>query len=134
MSWLKKLFSSQSSFQSSLQSTSEEPKVYYSTQISTKTEEPKKETTEVTESKFEQCDETTQSTRDFCYSWSGISQSVDIKSEKRGWSDRLNHNQPKNQPKKYHFIYHNQAVHNKRRLAILNKKMMTTNRRTNQKK
>ena len=68
MSWLKKLFNSQSSFQSSLQSTSEEPKVYYSTQISTKTEEPKKETTDVTESKFEQCDETTQSTRDFCYS------------------------------------------------------------------
>ena len=52
MSWLKKRFSSQSSAQSSSQSTSEEPKVYYSTQISTKTEEPKKETTDVTESEF----------------------------------------------------------------------------------
>ena len=47
MSWLKKLFSLQSSSQSSSQSTSEGPKLYYSMQISTKTEEPKKETTDV---------------------------------------------------------------------------------------
>ena len=40
--WLKKLIISQSSSQSSLQSTSQEPKVYYSTQKS-ETEEPKKE-------------------------------------------------------------------------------------------
>ena len=65
MSWLKKRFSSQSSSRSSSQSTSEEPKFYYSTQISTKTEEPKKET-DVTESEFEQCNETTQSTQDSC--------------------------------------------------------------------
>ena len=86
MSWLKKRFSSQSSAQSSSQSTSEEPKVYYSTQISTKTEEPKKETTDVTESEFEQCYGKTQSIQDSCYSWSGVSQSINIKGEKRGWS------------------------------------------------
>ena len=44
------------------------------------TEEPKKE------NKFEQCDETTQSTQDSFYSWSGVSQSIDIKGEKREWS------------------------------------------------
>ena len=48
--------------------------------------------------------------------------------------NRLNHNQPKNQPKKHRFNYHNKAAHNKRRLANLNKKIMTTNRRTKQKK
>ena len=52
MTWFKKIFSSQSSFQSSSQSTSEEPKVYYSTQISTKTVKPKTETTDITESEF----------------------------------------------------------------------------------
>ena len=82
MSWLKKLFSLQSSSQSSSQSTSEEPKVYYSTQISTKTEKPKKGTTDVTESELEQCHEMTQSAQDSCYSWSGISQSINIKGEK----------------------------------------------------
>ena len=44
--------------------------------------------------------------------------------------NRLNHNQPKNQPKKHRFNYHNQAVYNKR---TSNKKMMTTNKRTKQK-
>ena len=79
MSWLKKLFSWQSSSQSSLQSASQEPKVYYSMQKS-ETKEPKKE------SEFEQCDETTQSTPDSCYSWSSVSQSIDVKDEKREWS------------------------------------------------
>ena len=59
MSWFKKIFSSQSSSQSSLQSTSQEPKVCYSTQISTKTKEPKEKTTNATEREFEQCDEIT---------------------------------------------------------------------------
>ena len=30
---------------------------------------------------------TTQSTQDSCYSWSGISQSINIKGEKREWSN-----------------------------------------------
>ena len=59
MSWFKKIFSSQSSSQSSLQSTSQEPKVCYSTQISIKTKEPKEKTTNATEREFEQCDEIT---------------------------------------------------------------------------
>ena len=85
MSSLKKLFSSQSSSQQKLTEESNEPnepKVYYSTQISTKTEEPKKGTTDVTESELEQCHEMTQSAQDSCYSWSGISQSINIKGEK----------------------------------------------------
>ena len=86
MSSLKKLFSSQSSSQQKLTEESNEPnepKVYYSTQISTKTEVPKKEDEDLTESQFEQYDETMQSMQDSCYSWSGVSQSFDIKGEKR---------------------------------------------------
>ena len=30
---------------------------------------------------------TTQSTQDSCHSWSGVSQEIDIKAEKREWSD-----------------------------------------------
>ena len=90
MSSLKKLFSSQSSSQQKLTEESNEPnepKVYYSTQISTKTEVPRKEDEDLTESQFEQYDETMQSMQDSCYSWSGVSQSFDIKGEKREWSD-----------------------------------------------
>ena len=157
MSSLKKLFSSQSSSQQKLTEESNEPnepKVYYSTQISTKTEVPRKEDEDLTESQFEQYDETMQSMQDSCYSWSGVSQSFDIKGEKREWSDEgdkepwwesfksqsskksthLNHNQVKNQLRKRHFSHHNQVGHNKRRLTILNKKMMTINNITNLKK
>ena len=88
MSWFKKLFSSQNSQSSSQQKLledddSKEPKVYYSTHISTKTDIPKKENEDTTESQFEECDENTQSTQDCCYSWSKVSQSIDIKGEKR---------------------------------------------------
>ena len=84
MSWFKKLFSSQSSQQKLIEESddSNEPKVYYSTQISTKTDVPKKENEDITESQFEECDENTQSLQDSCYSWSGVSQSFDIKGEK----------------------------------------------------
>ena len=34
-----------------------------------------------------ECNETTQSTQDSCYSWSGVSQEIDIKGEKRELSD-----------------------------------------------
>ena len=92
MSWFKKLFSSQSSQSSSQQKLvedddSNEPKVYYSTHISTKADVPKKENEDITESQLEECDENTQSTQDSCYSWRGVSQSIDIKGEKREWSD-----------------------------------------------
>ena len=61
MSWFKKLFSSQSSQQKLIEESddSNEPKVYYSTQISTKTDVPKKENEDITESQFEECDENT---------------------------------------------------------------------------
>ena len=88
-----KLFSSQSSQSSSQQKLvedddSNEPKVYYSTHISTKADVPKKENEDITESQFEECDGNTQPMQDSCYSWSGVCQSMDIKGEKRAWSDK----------------------------------------------
>ena len=38
-------------------------------------------------SETQECDETTQSTQDSCYSWSSVSQEIDIKGEKRELSD-----------------------------------------------
>ena len=75
MNLLKKLFSSQSWQSSSRQKLVEEnglsePKVYYSTHISTKAEVLKKENEDRTESQFKECDENTQSLQDSCYSWS----------------------------------------------------------------
>ena len=88
MSWFKKLFSSQSS-QSSFQQklVENDDSNDYSTHISTKADVPKKENEDITESQYEECDENTQSTQDSCYSWSGVSQLIDIKEEKREWSD-----------------------------------------------
>ena len=57
------------------------------THISTKADVPKKENEDITESQFEECDENTQSMQDSCYSWRGVSQSIDIKGEKREWSN-----------------------------------------------
>ena len=93
MSWFKRLFSSQSPEGSSQQKLVEEndwdePKVYYSTHISTKANVPKKVNEDITESQFEECDENTQSTQDSCYSWNWVSQSIYIKGEKREWSDK----------------------------------------------
>ena len=97
MSWFKKLFgsqnSSQSSPQSSSQSSQEEPKVYYSCNISTKQNESEteneseKQSENVTCSEFQEYNDTTQSTQDSCYSWSGVSQQFDIRDEKRELSD-----------------------------------------------
>ena len=92
MSWFKKLFSSQSSQSSSQQKLvedddSNEPKVYYSTHLSTRADVPKKEYEYITESQFQECDENTQWMQDSCYSWNGVSRSIDIKGEKREWSD-----------------------------------------------
>ena len=41
----------------------------------------------LTISETEESDNTTQSTQDSCYSWSGVSQEIDIKGEKRELSD-----------------------------------------------
>ena len=83
MSWFKKIFGSQSS--------SQEPKVYYSCNISTKqnkNDNNQKESENITCSKFEECHDATQSTQDSsCYSWSGVSQQFDIRGEIRELSD-----------------------------------------------
>ena len=93
MSWFKKIFSSQYGFssqissQDSSQSSSQEPKVYYTKQKN-ETDKNENEGKNLTISEFEECDESTQSTQDSsCYSWSGVSQEIDIRGEKRELSD-----------------------------------------------
>ena len=86
MSWFKKIFgsqygfTSQSSSQGSLQGSSQEPKVSYAKE---KTETDSNEIEILTISEIQKCDDTTQSTQDSCYSWSGVSQDIDVKGEKR---------------------------------------------------
>ena len=86
MSWFKKIFgsqygfSSQSSSQGSLQGSSQEPKVSYAKE---KTETDSNEIEILTISEIQKCDDTTQSTQDSCYSWSGVSQDIDVKGENR---------------------------------------------------
>ena len=73
MSWFKKIFGSQSS---------QEPRTYFSKQ--------KEEEEKMTTSEFKDCNED-ESTQDdsqiLCYSWSGVSQRIDIKGEKRSWEE-----------------------------------------------
>ena len=68
----------QSSSQGSSPGSSQEPKVHYTKQ---------KNETDGNNAEIEEIDETTQSNQDSCYSWSGISQEIDIKGEKRELSD-----------------------------------------------
>ena len=106
MSWFKKIFGSQYEFssQSSSQSSSQEPKVRYVKEKS-KTDGNNNEIENLSIEENQECNETTQSTQDSCYSWSGVSQEIDIKGEKRELSDEedepcenlLNHSQLKNQ-------------------------------------
>ena len=77
---IKKLFSlqygfnSQISSQGSVQSSSQEPKVY-DTKQKNETDNNEKEDENSTISEFEECDKATQSTQDSsCYSWNNISQ------------------------------------------------------------
>ena len=82
MSWFKKIFSPQST-----QSSTEEKIVKFTKE---KNETEEKTTTTVNE--FQNCNEETQSTQDStqessCYSWSGVSQYLVIRGEKRGWTD-----------------------------------------------
>ena len=92
MSWFKQIiglqydFNSQSSSQDSSQGSSQEPKVHYTKQKN-ETDGNDTEIENLTISEIEECDETTQSTQDSCYSWSGVSQEIDIKGEKRELSD-----------------------------------------------
>ena len=71
MSWFKKIFGSQYDFNP--QGSSQEPKVYY-VKEKTKTDGNVTEIENLTISETQECNETTQSTQDSCYSWSGVSQ------------------------------------------------------------
>ena len=84
MSWFKKIFgsqydfNSQSSSQDSSQGSLQEPKVHYTKQKN-ETDGDDTEIENLTISEIEECDETTQSTQDSCYSWISVSQKIDIK-------------------------------------------------------
>ena len=83
MKWFKEVFgsqygfSSQSSSQGSWQTSSQEPKVRY-VKEKNETGSANTENDDLTVSQFEEYDETTQSTKDSCYIWSGVIQSLDI--------------------------------------------------------
>ena len=87
MSWFKKIFGSQSSETSHSSQSSQEPKVCYSKEE----REEEKEKEKLTSNEFIDCDEV-ESTQDdcqsSCYSWSGVSQALNIKGEKRSWDKR----------------------------------------------
>ena len=84
MSWFKKIFGSQYEFSS--QSSSQEPKVRYVKEKS-ETDGNNTEIENLSIEENHECNETTQSTQDSCYSWGGASQGIDIKGEKRALSD-----------------------------------------------
>ena len=86
MSWFKKIFGSQYGF-----SSSQEPKVSY---VKEKTETDGDETENLTISEIQKCDDTTQSTQDSCYSWSIISQDIDVKGKKRELLNDDNEEEP----------------------------------------
>ena len=89
MSWFKKIlgslygFNSQSSSQGSSQNSSQGPKVHYTKQKN----ETDGNDTEIENLTISKIENTTQSAQDTCYSWSGVSQEIDIKGEKRELSD-----------------------------------------------
>ena len=88
MSWFKKIYGSQYEFSSpsSSQSSSQEPKVCYVKEKS-KTDGNNTEIENLSIEENYECDETTQSTQDTYYSWSSISQEIDINGKKRELSD-----------------------------------------------
>ena len=73
MSRFKKIFGSQYEFssQSSSQSSPQERKVRYVKEKS-KTDSNNTEIENLSTEENQECDETTQSTQDSCYSWSGV--------------------------------------------------------------
>ena len=92
MSWFKKIFgsqygfNSQSSSQGSSQGSSQEPKVHY-VKDKTETDGNEIEIENLTVNEIQEFDDATQSTQDSCFSWSGVSEEIDIKVEKRELSD-----------------------------------------------
>ena len=97
MSWFKKIFgsqygfSSQRSSQGSSQGSSQEQKVSY---VNEKTETDGNEIENLTISEIQKCDNTTQSTQDSCYSWSIVTEDIDVKGEKRELLNDDNEEEP----------------------------------------
>ena len=83
---IKKIFGSQSSSQGSSQSSSQKTKVHFVKQKN-ETDHNDTESENLTISEIEECDDTTELTQDSCYSWSSVSQEIDIKGKKRELSD-----------------------------------------------
>ena len=83
MSWFKKTFGSQCEFSSS---SSQEPKVRCVKEKSG-TDGNNTEIENLSIEENQKCDETTQSTQDSCYSWSGVNQEIDLKGEKGELND-----------------------------------------------
>ena len=89
MNWFKKIISPHTT-----QSSTEEKIVKF-----TKQKNETEEKTTATVNEFQNCNEQTQSTQDStqessCYSWSGVSQSLDIRGEKCGWTDDETEEEP----------------------------------------
>ena len=89
MNWFKKIISPHTT-----QSSTEETIVKF-----TKQKNETEEKTTATVNEFQNCNEQTQSTQDStqessCYSWSGVSQSLDIRGEKCGWTDGETEEEP----------------------------------------
>ena len=83
MCLFKKILGSQSSQSFQNCESSQESKVYFSKQ-------KEEEEEEMTSSEFRNCnkDESTQDdSQSSCYSWSGVSQAIDIKGEKKSWDE-----------------------------------------------
>ena len=88
MSWFIKIFSSQNT-----QSSTEETIIKFAKQKN----ETEEKTTTVNE--LQDCNEETQSAQDStqessCYSWSSVSQSLDICEEMRSWTDDETEEEP----------------------------------------
>ena len=79
----QKTFGSQYEFSSS---SSQEPKVRCVKEKS-ETDGNNTEIENLSIEENQKCDETTQSTQDSCYSWSGVNQEIDLKGEKRELND-----------------------------------------------
>ena len=83
MSWFKKIFGLQYEFSSS---SSQGPKVRYVKEKS-ETDGNNTESENLSIEENQKCDETTESTQDSCYSWSGVNQEIDLKGKKRELND-----------------------------------------------
>ena len=136
MSWYKK-----NTRQGSSQSSSQKPKVHFVKQKN-ETDRNDPESENLTISEIEKCDDTTKLTQDSCYSWSSVSQEIDIKGKKRElsddeeepWWESLNHNKLKNHHNQHNCK--NSKVHkeNQRQRLVHHKMTIKVMMKTKEKK